>query len=322
MARITIPTIYKHITSLQPRRIALVTQKLREHVRREEGVDVTYRDLRNREEIFKSQLLQMGIQHVPFSEPELVAHKKEIGAKRAFDMCVITGEPFYQLFSIAAKIRKARYTGPLFLEVTEDEITKASNVRIAEANATRYEVVDLLRNLAYLTKTTPKGAPKEFEFQISIPIMGAPSQRVRSKRSRFQEVLLSPSDISEPPKKFKTHVSRIIRDTVRARALKELHEYRCQVCGTRIQVSDGTFYIEVHHVRPLGGDHSGLDTINNMLVLCPNHHAMFDFRIPRFLDCERIEMDGVCYPLTTKLNHRLSPEVVDYHNRLSQKPSS
>lgn len=315
MERVTIPTIYKHIDSLQPHRIALVTQRLMGHIKREEGVDVMYHDLRNREEIFKSQLLAMGIQHVPFTGADLETRAREISAKRAFDMCVITGEPFYQLFSIAAKIRKARYTGPLFLEVTEDDAVKTSSVQAAQVSATRYKIEDLLRNLAYLTKTVPKGAPRELDFAISTPASTAPARRMSPKRSPIREILLQPNDIAEPPKRFKTQVSRVIRDTATARRLKRLYDYRCQVCGERIQVSDDTFYIEVHHVQPLGGDHNGMDAINNMLVLCPNHHAMFDYRIPRFVGCDCIEINGTCYPLTKKPNHELSADVVEYHNK-------
>ena len=324
MERVSITTVYKHIASLKPRRIALVTQKLRERIKREEGSDVVYRDLRNREEVFKSQLLQMGIQHVPFSEPELSTRIGEITKKREFDMCVITGEPFYQLLSIAAKLRQAHYSGPIYLEITEDEATKQPSLQAAQANAKRYKLEALLHNLVYLTKTIPREAPRELDFDISIsPPEGFPSdvpQRDTPKRSPAREVSQPPTDIAEPPKRFKTQVSRVIRDTVTARALKSLYEFRCQVCGTRIEISPDTYYVEVHHVRPLGGGHKGLDKTFNMLVLCPNHHAMFDFRIPRFTACDRVEIDSVSYQLTTK--HHLTDDVIEYHNTSLRKPVS
>ena len=134
-----------------------------------------------------------------------------------------------------------------------------------------------------------------------------------------KEVALSPSDLAEPPPRFESRVSRVIRDTRTAQELKRLYEFRCQMCGFRLEPSPGTFYIEVHHVRPLGGGHDGLDTSNNMLVLCPNHHAMFDFGIPRFLSPDDIEMAGTCYPLTTK--HHLAPDVITYHNNVIHKPT-
>ena len=39
------------------------------------------------------------------------------------------------------------------------------------------------------------------------------------------------------------------------------------------------FYSEVHHLQPLGNKHNGADNKHNMLVLCPNHHSMFDLGI-------------------------------------------
>jgi len=89
-------------------------------------------------------------------------------------------------------------------------------------------------------------------------------------------------DLSAPPKRIVSTVNRIIRDTVKTKKMKEKYEHRCQICNERIERLDGRFYSEVHHIRPLGGGHDGLDEFKNMLVLCPTHHAMFDLGIPHF----------------------------------------
>jgi putative restriction endonuclease len=126
------------------------------------------------------------------------------------------------------------------------------------------------------------------------------------------EFVQPPSDIAAPPDRIETHVQRIVRDTNAAKSLKALYDYKCQVCGLRIEPASGSFYIEVHHVRPLGGGHKGLDTHLNMLVLCPNHHAMFDFGIPRFITGESIMIGETSHNLTCK--HNLAPDVIAYHN--------
>lgn len=126
------------------------------------------------------------------------------------------------------------------------------------------------------------------------------------------EFVQPPSDIEAPPDRIETHVQRIVRDTNTAKSLKALYDYKCQVCGLRIEPASGSYYIEVHHVRPLGGGHSGLDNHKNMLVLCPNHHAMFDFGIPQFIAADRIMIGETSHALTCK--HGLAADVIAYHN--------
>ena len=85
-----------------------------------------------------------------------------------------------------------------------------------------------------------------------------------------------PPDDKEPPKTQKYELIRKIRDNEKSKSLKFKYQYVCQVCR-RIIGGLGEGYAEVHHLRPLGGHHRGLDNWNNMLVLCPNHHAEFDY---------------------------------------------
>jgi predicted restriction endonuclease len=61
------------------------------------------------------------------------------------------------------------------------------------------------------------------------------------------------------------------------RALKAKYGYRCQFpeCKATIPLRNGHFYCEVAHIRPVAkGGHS---VRINLLVLCPNHHKMFDY---------------------------------------------
>jgi hypothetical protein len=72
-----------------------------------------------------------------------------------------------------------------------------------------------------------------------------------------------------------TTVLRIVRDTRQARQIKELYDYRCQMCGMRLVGLSGP-YAEAAHIRPFGAPHHGPDTPDNILCLCPNHHVLFD----------------------------------------------
>jgi len=129
-----------------------------------------------------------------------------------------------------------------------------------------------------------------------------------------QETQKQPVDLPEPPQHCDAQVSRIIRDTPLARNLKSLYNSTCQVsgCDFRAEPTPNTFHIEVHHIQPLGGGHAGLDIQANMLVLCPNHHAMFDFGIPCFLSPKRIKIADNEHDLIVR--HGLSAESIAYHN--------
>jgi len=61
-----------------------------------------------------------------------------------------------------------------------------------------------------------------------------------------------------------------------------VYQNKCQVCNYQIKKPNDEYYSEVHHVWPLGAKpNSGDDDFNNMLVLCPTHHAEFDYKIIR-----------------------------------------
>ena len=67
---------------------------------------------------------------------------------------------------------------------------------------------------------------------------------------------------------------RFKRDIVTVTKLNNLREFKCQMCGTRIEKKDGTFYAEGAHIKP---KREGCpETPDNILILCPNHHKEFD----------------------------------------------
>jgi hypothetical protein len=155
------------------------------------------------------------------------------------------------------------------------------------------------------------------KFNGNVQFVKVPKTRTRFRLAfpnppPVTEFIQPPSDIAAPPDRIEAHVQRIVRDTVAAKSLKARYDYKCQVCGFRIEPAPGNYYVEVHHVRPLGGGHNGHDTHTNMLVLCPNCHAMFDFGIPRFTAADRITIGETSHTLTCK--HALTEDVIAYHN--------
>lgn len=114
-----------------------------------------------------------------------------------------------------------------------------------------------------------------------------------------------PSDMpNAQPDRVATLTYRILRDTGLARYVKSLHNHECQICGSTITLPDGTRYAEAHHVRPLGHPHNGPDSEDNIVCVCPNHHAELDYGvIPIGTDTLRI-----------KPEHAIHEQYVRYHN--------
>ncbi len=65
------------------------------------------------------------------------------------------------------------------------------------------------------------------------------------------------------------------RDNKTIANLKYLRNSKCQICSHQILKKDGRFYVEAAHIVPK--HKKGLETPDNILILCPNHHKEFDF---------------------------------------------
>ena len=113
-------------------------------------------------------------------------------------------------------------------------------------------------------------------------------------------------DVSDvPPERAETTTYRILRDTALARRVKVIHDDECQISGQPIVLPDGSRYAEAHHVKPLGNPHHGLDIIQTILCLCPNHHAECDLGVRRLTPSSLRSADG----------HEVGAQFIRYHNR-------
>ncbi|WP_308621862.1 HNH endonuclease [uncultured Desulfovibrio sp.] len=56
--------------------------------------------------------------------------------------------------------------------------------------------------------------------------------------------------------------------------IKKLRKYKCQFCGTQIIKKNNNYYIEACHIIPKAK--GGTESLQNILILCPNCHKKFD----------------------------------------------
>jgi hypothetical protein len=115
-----------------------------------------------------------------------------------------------------------------------------------------------------------------------------------------------PVDFHEPPEtqRVAQEIYRILRDTELSRLIKSTYDHVCQICGTIIELSDGSRYAEAHHIRPLGRPHNGPDVKANIICLCPTCHVRMDYGI-QTLDLSKLRFHE---------KHKIEAQYVDYHN--------
>lgn len=106
------------------------------------------------------------------------------------------------------------------------------------------------------------------------------------------------------PSRKETLVNRLQRDHATVRRLKSLYADICQICRATIDLPSGGRYSEAHHVRPLGTEHNGSDTLDNLLCVCPNCHTKLDY------GCMRLALAHIRFAT----RHKLSPANLFYHN--------
>ena len=121
---------------------------------------------------------------------------------------------------------------------------------------------------------------------------------------------------TENPGKTTSTSTRVIRNPVVSKEVKERYDYHCQVCGIRLEAIDNP-YAEAAHIRPLGRPHDGPDVIGNVLCLCPNHHKLLDFG--SFTINDDLTLNGLEGSLRVDPSHELRLDCLAYHRGMFPK---
>jgi hypothetical protein len=94
------------------------------------------------------------------------------------------------------------------------------------------------------------------------------------------ESIYIPDSLPEPDRRM-GKVLRVVRDTSQSRYVKDLYDYKCQICGWTIYSPrlKNLWYCEAHHLQPLGKKYRGPDHRSNIIAVCPTHHCMMDLGV-------------------------------------------
>lgn len=263
-------SIFSRIKEQQPSSIAILCQKLQSIPEWEDGEKVTRYKVEDNVSLLESILLKEGIRFVTISVEQLEEQKSEILAS---DMCIITGDTYYQLFRWGREVIDKGYKRPIYLQILKEEAEKRSSARMAVTQAQKYDVTNLLSSLVYLTKA--RSEPREIEFDIPEELP-AVEPSVAVTVSLFQEG------------RIRTAISNIYERSAEARkACVEIHGLACAACGFDFERAYGSVamgLIHVHHLNQLAGNPNirHVDPENDLRPVCPNCHMFIHSRSPMY----------------------------------------
>lgn len=113
-------------------------------------------------------------------------------------------------------------------------------------------------------------------------------------------------------------VNRLKRNVKLSENIKEIYQFKCQVCNALLESPNGPIAIGAH-IRPLGRPHDGPDTLDNMLCLCPNHHDQFD-KLSFYVDPGSLEIVGLRgfegQKISKSPKHKIGLSFIEYHKSL------
>ena len=106
-----------------------------------------------------------------------------------------------------------------------------------------------------------------------------------------------------------------------AEDIKEIYEYKCQICNIYLKTPSGGIAIGAH-IKGLGKPHNGPDVIENMICLCPNHHTQFDY-YGFYIEPESFEIKGLNgfeeKKITLNKKHKIENRFLKYHKKEYKK---
>lgn len=170
------------------------------------------------------------------------------------------------------------YKGVDFIKgIIQDELTELSKNGVLEE-----EYNKLIKIYEYYTKENYKDYLEREQEEL---------ERAFKQKSK-EELKKEISNSLEQKQEYEIiNGKRYKRDTANIARIKKLREHKCQICGISIVKKNGGLYTEAAHITPKCD--GGSENLDNIIVLCPNHHTEFDLGNRKELYRDKVKIEFI-----------------------------
>ncbi len=129
---------------------------------------------------------------------------------------------------------------------------------------------DIVELAAISTKSPTKMSPEEVERFDEL---------TRDKdETKIEEAIKqhAANALGHKPEQVTKQVTSYKRNRKLVDDIKAKFDNKCQICGFTFRTAKGTYYSEAAHIIPISSGKEGVDSPDNLWVLCANHHKMLD----------------------------------------------
>lgn len=113
----------------------------------------------------------------------------------------------------------------------------------------------------------------ENEYQLTLQL-GFAHHTTPHSTSDDTRVAEEPAEYERPI--VEQLVSRPFRDVAFAKNVRAIYDFTCAMTGLKLINGGGRPEVEAAHIRPVGNDHNGPDSVRNGIALSRSIHWMFD----------------------------------------------
>ena len=92
------------------------------------------------------------------------------------------------------------------------------------------------------------------------------------------------SALGKKPEQVTKQVTSYKRNRKLVNDIKAKFDNKCQMCGFTFKTASGSYYSEAAHIIPISSGQEGVDSPDNIWVLCSNHHKMLDLGAIQAID--------------------------------------